>query len=227
MNFPFNFNLIFNENSVEIQPTSNLFQLKNKAKECFNLKNVNIFYLNENYEEIKIKDDNDYFDLINLITEQKEIDLIIKSGKSSKKKSNEKNNLINNNNNENNNNNNNENNNKNNNNENNNNENNNNENNDYLIGEENDYFIFGDIRNKKLNVNYYKKNRGFKEQKRIFYIKEKKELQRKEQLKKNFDNQEKNFLPVFKNNKRKLKENFNKNDYMFKFKNDKKKNNKY
>ena len=227
MNFPFNFNLIFNENSVEIQPTSNLFQLKNKAKECFNLKNVNIFYLNENYEEIKIKDDNDYFDLINLITEQKEIDLIIKNGKDSKKKSNEKNNLINNNNNENNNNNNNENNNKNNNNENNNNENNNNENNDYLIGEENDYFIFGDIRNKKLNVNYYKKNRGFKEQKRIFYIKEKKELQRKEQLKKNFDNQEKNFLPVFKNNKRKLKENFNKNDYMFKFKNDKKKNNKY
>ena len=95
MNFPFNFNLIFNENSVEIQPTSNLFQLKNKAKECFNLKNVNIFYLNENYEEIKIKDDNDYFNLINLITEQKEIDLIIKSGKSSKKKSNEKNNLIN------------------------------------------------------------------------------------------------------------------------------------
>ena len=225
MNFPFNFNLIFNENSVEIQPTSNLFQLKNKAKECFNLKNVNIFYLNENYEEIKIKDDNDYFDLINLITEQKEIDLIIKSGKSSNKKSNEKNNLINNNNNENNNNNNNENNNKNNNNE-NNNKNNNNENNDYLIGEENDYFIFGDIRNKKLNVNYYKKNRGFKEQKRIFYIKEKKELQRKAQLK-NFDNQEKNFLPVFKNNKRKLKENYNKNDYMFKFKNDKKKNNKY
>ena len=216
MNFPFNFNLIFNENSIEIQPTSNLFQLKNKAKESFNLKNVNIFYLNENYEEIKIKDDNDYFDLINLITEQKEIDLIIKSGKSSNKKSNEKNNLINNNNNENNNNNNNENNNK----------NNNNENNDYLIGEENDYFIFGDIRNKKLNVNYYKKNRGFKEQKRIFYIKEKKELQRKAQLK-NFDNQEKNFLPVFKNNKRKLKENYNKNDYMFKFKIDKKKNNKY
>ena len=225
MNFPFNFNLIFNENSVEIQPTSNLFQLKNKAKESFNLKNVNIFYLNENYEEIKIKDDNDYFDLINLITEQKEIDLIIKNGKDSKKKSNEKNNSINNNN-ENNNNNNNENNNQNNN-ENNNYENNNNENNDYLIGEENDYFIFGDIRNKKLNVNYYKKNRGFKEQKRIFYIKEKKELQRKEQLKKNFDNQEKNFLPVFKNNKRKLKENYNKNDYMFKFKNDKKKNNKY
>ena len=202
MNFPFNFNLIFNENSVEIQPTSNLFQLKNKAKESFNLKNVNIFYLDENYEEIKIKDDNDYFDLINLITEQKEIDLIIKNGKGSKKKSNEKNILINNNNE-----NNNENNNKNNNNENNNknnNENNNNENNDYLIGEENDYFIFGDIRNKKLNVNYYKKNRGFKEQKRIFYIKEKKELQRKEQLKKNFDNQEKNFLPVFKNNKRKF-----------------------
>ena len=85
MNFPFNFNLIFNENSVEIQPTSNLFQLKNKAKESFNLKNVNIFYLNENYEEIKIKDDNDYFDLINLITEEKEIDLIIKSGKGSKK----------------------------------------------------------------------------------------------------------------------------------------------
>jgi hypothetical protein len=81
MNFPFNFNLIFNENSVEIQPTSNLFQLKNKTKECFNLKNVNIFYLNENYEEIKIKDDNDYFDLINLITEQKEIDLIIKNEK--------------------------------------------------------------------------------------------------------------------------------------------------
>ena len=204
MNFPFNFNLIFNENSVEIQPTSNLFQLKNKAKESFNLKNVNIFYLDENYEEIKIKDDNDYFDLINLITEEKEIDLIIKNGKDSKKKSNEKNILINNNNNE----------------------NNNNENNDYLIGEENDYFIFGDIRNKKLNVNYYKKNRGFKEQKRIFYIKEKKELQRKEQLKKNFDNQEKNFLPVFKNNKRKLKEHFNKNDYMFKIKNDKIKNNK-
>ena len=225
MNFPFNFNLIFNENSVEIQPTSNLFQLKNKAKESFNIKNVNIFYLDENYEEIKIKDDNDYFDLINSTTEEKEIDLIIKNGKGSKKKSNEKNILINNNNE-----NNNENNNKNNNNENNNknnNENNNNENNDYLIGEENDYFIFGDIRNKKLNVNYYKKNRGFKEQKRIFYIKEKKELQRKEQLKKNFDNQEKNFLPVFKNNKRKLKENYNKNDYMFKFKNDKKKNNKY
>ena len=211
MNFPFNFNLIFNENSVEIQPTSNLFQLKNKAKESFNLKNVNIFYLNENYEEIKIKDDNDYFDLINLITNEKEIDLIIKNGKDSKKKSNEKNILINNNN---------ENNNE------NNIENYNNENNDYLIGEENDYFIFGDIRNKKLNVNYYKKNRGFKEQKRIFYIKEKKELQRKAQLK-NFDNQEKNFLPVFKNNKRKLKENYNKNDYMFKFKNDKKKNNKY
>ena len=213
MNFTFNFNLIFNEKSVEIQPTSNLFQLKTKAKECFNIKKVNVFYLNENYEEVKIKDDNDYFDLINLITEEKEIDLIIKNGKDSKKKSNEKNILINNNNenyNENYNNNNNE---------------NNNENNDYLIGEENDYFIFGDIRNKKLNVNYYKKNRGFKEQKRIFYIKEKKELQRKEQLKK-FDNLEKNFVPVFKNNKRKLKEHFNKNDYMFKIKNDKIKNNK-
>ena len=202
MNFPFKFSLIYNDDSIEIQPTSNLYQLKSKAKEQFKLENVNIFYLDENYEENKIKDDNDYFNLINLITELNlnEIDLIIKNEKDSKEKSIIKNENIS---------------------FNNNNDNQiNNDNNDYLIGEENDYFIFGDIRNKKLNENYMKKNRGFKEQKRIFYIKQKKEMQRKEQYLKNFENQkEKNFVSIVKNNKKKLKENFNKNKHMFKIMN--------
>ena len=164
MNFPFKFSLIYNDDSIEIQPTSNLYQLKSKAKEQFKLENVNFFYLDENYEENKIKDDNDYFNLINLITELNlnEIDLIIKNEKDSKEKSIIKNENIS---------------------FNNNNDNQiNNDNNDYLIGEENDYFIFGDIRNKKLNENYMKKNRGFKEQKRIFYIKQKKKCKEKNNI---------------------------------------------
>ena len=204
MDFPFKFSLIYNDNSIEIQPTSNLYQLKSKAKEHFKLENVNIFYLDENNEENKIKDDNDYINLINSITEENlnEIDLIIKNEKDSKNKKSiikNKNISFNNNNNQ-----------------------IYDENNDYLVGEENDYFIFGDIRNKKLNENYSKKNRGFKEQKRIYYIKQKKDIQRKEQYLKNFENQknqEKNFVPIVKNNKRKLKENLNKNEHMFKIMN--------
>lgn len=68
---------------------------------------------------------------------------------------------------------------------------------DYDNGEEEmgmqcDYDYFGDTRNRKgmVEEGYTNQNKGFKEQKRIYYIKEKKDKQRMEDLKKNEEQEE-------------------------------------
>ena len=54
-------------------------------------------------------------------------------------------------------------------------------------GEDIDYDVYGDTRNRKgkLEDGYSSHNKGFKEQKRIYYAKEKRKLQSEEDLKKN------------------------------------------
>ena len=80
------------------------------------------------------------------------------------------------------------------------------------IGEFCEYNYFGDTRNRKSNIDfgYTKHNKGYKEQKRIYYIKEKKEIQRKEQKEKEkekliekYQKIEEYHKKIFKENKKK------------------------
>ena len=57
-----------------------------------------------------------------------------------------------------------------------------------------------------INQGYTKHNIGYKDQKRIYYIKEKKEMQREMQRKKNKEQLIEKFEEVEENRKRKLKE---------------------
>ena len=72
--------------------------------------------------------------------------------------------------------------------------------------EECDYDVYGDTRNRKgkIDEGYTKHGKSFKEQKRIYYAKEKRQMQREEDLKKNAEDLMEE--EEVKSNKRKLKE---------------------
>jgi hypothetical protein len=87
---------------------------------------------------------------------------------------------------------------------------------DEEVGMECDYDYFGDTRNRKgmMDENYTKQNKGFKEDKRIAYIIEKKKRQRNEDLKMNQVEEEEEEEDIDKNRKR-IKKEMDKNDKNF------------
>ena len=181
--FPFKLNINYKNNIEEgIKPPFNFSLLTDLIKEKLNLKKIFIFYFDINGIEIEIKNNNDYINFIECSTNQnvKEIEIIIKENKEKKKEN--KNEIKKNknislaSNNE--------------------------------IGDFCEYDYFGDTRNRKgmINQGYTKHNIGYKEQKRIYYIKEKKEMQREMQRKKNKEQLIEKFEEVEENRKRKLKE---------------------
>jgi len=151
--FPFTFNLIFNDEKKNIQPTLNFLKLKEKITELFSISDSYLYY-----KEKEIKNETDYYDLINEITDSEfvEVDINIYSEPQEKTINDD---------------------------ENKNEEQQNNNNKILEIGIENKYDSYGDTRNRKGNQEdkYTNQNKGFYEQKRIYYIKEKKEMQREEQ----------------------------------------------
>ncbi len=87
---------------------------------------------------------------------------------------------------------------------------------DEEVGMQCDYDYFGDTRNRKGMISddtYTKQNKGFKEDKRIYYIKEKKKRQREEDLKKNQVEEEEE--EDIDRNRKRIKKEFNKEDKHF------------
>lgn len=201
--FPFLLNLNYKMELFTIKPVKNLSTLKEIATEKFDLKVADMIYINEEGEENPLESEWDYVNLIEYATQEhvSDIEIIIrKEDKTSKKRKEsqrkkssmkneydgtsirkkktstlddvkefdeyEKNNNIGTNNME---------------------ENDSNED----IGIQCDYDYFGDTRNRKgmIEEGYTNQNKGYKEQKRIYYIKEKRELQREEDLKRNKENE--------------------------------------
>ena len=165
--FPFDLNLNYKIEEYIIKPPPNFNQLKEIASKKYEINIEEMFYTNENEEEIELKNEQDYADLIEYATEHnlKEVYIIINREKEEDEENEEK------------------------------------EedeekkeksgknvrggggDNDFEMNCEYDYY--GDTRNRKgkSDWGYSKHNKGFKEKKRIGYIKEKKEMQREETLK--------------------------------------------
>ena len=158
--FPFTFNLIYEDKKENISPPLNFLNLKEKISELFSISETYLYYKNK-----EIKNETDYFDLINEITDSKFLDVDINIYLEQQEIINEENEIKE-----------------------------GQENNNILeMGVDNKYDSFGDTRNRKGNQDekYTNQNKGFYEQKRINYIKEKKEMQREEQEKeKNQNNEE-------------------------------------
>jgi len=158
--FPFTFNLIYEDKKENISPPLNFLTLKEKISELFSISETYLYYKNK-----EIKNETDYFDLINEITDSKFSDVDINIYLEQQEIINEENEIKE-----------------------------GQENNNILeMGVDNNYDSFGDTRNRKGNQDekYTNQNKGFYEQKRINYIKEKKEMQREEQEKeKNQNNEE-------------------------------------
>ena len=235
--FPFLFNLNYKMNDFEIKPPPNLYHLKEIATEKYDLKIAEMFYVTEEGEEKELQNEEDYLDLIQYATDNNldQVEIIIKKNEnisekrkeSLRKKSSMKNEYENygkkqsklskikdeieydedeeNNDNDN--------------------------DNDYDEDDDNvgnggknagggnemgmqcEYDYFGDTRNRKgmNDEGYTKQNRGFKEDKRIYYIKEKRKRQREEDLKKNRGEEEEEEEKVIKNRKR-IKKEINEDD---------------
>ena len=201
--FPFTFSINYKMEIFKLKPPSNFTLLKEATCEKFDITLCKIFFIDESGYEKEIKDDNDYFNLINILTEEKysEIELIIKTEKdiskhrkiSLRKRSSMR-------------------------------ENNNisasnhinaiDEDDEYNqeLGMQNDYNYFGDTRNRKgmYDEGYTKQNKGYNEQKRIYYIKEKKNMQRMEQIQ-NEEEEEEEEEEEDRRHKRKLKNKTQKN----------------
>ena len=81
------------------------------------------------------------------------------------------------------------------------------QNEDYEIGIQCDYDYYGDTRNRKgmYDEGYTNKNFGFKERKRIYYIKQKKQMQRESQLEEEEENEDNESDSDDRSKKRKLK----------------------
>ena len=158
--FPFTFNLIYEDKKENISPPLNFLTLKEKISELFSISETYLYYKNK-----EIKNETDYFDLINEITDSKFLDVDINIYLEQQEIINEENEIKE-----------------------------GQENNNILeMGVDNKYDSFGDTRNRKGNQDekYTNQNKGFYKQKRINYIKEKKEMQREEQEKeKNQNNEE-------------------------------------
>ncbi len=167
VSFPFTFSINHKMEFFKLKLPSNFTLLKESTCEKFDITMCKIFFIDESGFEKEIKNDNDYLNVINILTKDRysEIELIIKREKdilkyrklSLRKRSSMRanNNIpVSNHNN--------------------------------IIDEEdeinqeleiqNDYNYFGDIRDRKgmYDEGYSNHNKGYNEQKRIYYIKEKK-----------------------------------------------------
>ena len=165
--FPFNFNLNYKIEDYIVKPPPNYGQLKEMASKKYDIDIEEMVYIPEEGDEMIINNDQDYADLIEYASEHnlKEVDIVINREKEkeedneedeegNEEENEEKNNRGNNNGGE-------------------------------EIGINCDYDEYGDTRNRKgfSEEGYKKHNKGFKEQKRIGYIIEKKQMQREETLK--------------------------------------------
>ena len=157
--FPFDLNLNYKIEEYIIKPPPNFNQLKEIASRKYEINIEEMFYTNENEEEIELKNEQDYADLIEYATEHnlKEVHIIINREKEEDEENEEKEE---------------------------------DEEKNEKSGKQDiemncDYDNYGDARNRKgkSDEGYSKHNKGFKEKKRIGYIKEKKEMQREETLK--------------------------------------------
>ena len=172
--FPFTFNLIYEDKKENISPPLNFLTLKEKISELFSISETYLYYKNK-----EIKNETDYFDLINEITDSKFLDVDINIYLEQQEIINEENEIKE-----------------------------GQENNNILeMGVDNKYDSFGDTRNRKGNQDekYTNQNKGFYEQKRINYIKEKKEMQREEQEKEKNQNNEEEEEEEESSNKKKKK----------------------
>ena len=218
--FPFMINLNYKLNDFEIKPPSSLYHLKEVACSKYDLKIAEMVYVTEEEDQKPLDTEEQYFEMIDYATQNKldQIEIIIKKnenvsekrkeslrkrssfkneyeniGKKGKSKSNKIKNEDD--------------------------EDANNGGNggsdDEEVGMECDYDYFGDTRNRKgmVDENYTKQNKGFKEDKRIAYIIEKKKRQRDEDLKRNQEEEEEE-EDIDKNRKR-IKKEMNKNDKHF------------
>jgi DNA-binding protein H-NS len=218
--FPFMINLNYKLNDFEIKPPSSLYHLKEVACSKYDLKIAEMVYVTEEEDQKPLDTEEQYFEMIDYATQNKldQIEIIIKKnenvsekrkeslrkrssfkneyeniGKKGKSKSNKIKNEDD--------------------------EDANNGGNggsdDEEVGMECDYDYFGDTRNRKgmMDENYTKQNKGFKEDKRIAYIIEKKKRQRDEDLKRNQEEEEEE-EDIDKNRKR-IKKEMNKNDKHF------------
>ena len=219
--FPFMINLNYKLNDFEIKPPSSLYHLKEVACSKYDLKIAEMVYVTEEEDQKPLDTEEQYFEMIDYATQNKldQIEIIIKKnenvsekrkeslrkrssfkneyeniGKKGKSKSNKIKNEDD--------------------------EDANNGGNggsdDEEVGMECDYDYFGDTRNRKgmMDENYTKQNKGFKEDKRIAYIIEKKKRQRDEDLKRNQEEEEEEEEDIDKNRKR-IKKEMNKNDKHF------------
>ena len=219
--FPFMINLNYKLNDFEIKPPSSLYHLKEVACSKYDLKIAEMVYVTEEEDQKPLDTEEQYFEMIDYATQNKldQIEIIIKKnenvsekrkeslrkrssfkneyeniGKKGKSKSNKIKNEDD--------------------------EDANNGGNggsdDEEVGMECEYDYFGDTRNRKgmVDENYTKQNKGFKEDKRIAYIIEKKKRQRDEDLKRNQKEEEEEEEDIDKNRKR-IKKEMNKNDKHF------------
>ena len=226
--FPFLLNLNYKMNDFEIKPPQNLYHLKEIATEKYDLKIAEMFYVTEDGEEKELQNEEDYLELIQYATDNdlEQVEIIIKKNEnvsekrkeSLRKKSSMKNeyekpgkskksklskikdeieydedeNIE------------------------------SDENVDNAgtggkkegdeVGMQCEYDYFGDTRNRKgmNDEGYTKQNKGFRENKRIEYIKDKKKRQREEDLKKNRNDEEEEEKEV--RNRKRIKKEVNEED---------------
>ena len=219
--FPFMINLNYKMNDFEIKPPSSLYHLKEVACSKYDLNLAEMVYINEEGDQMPLDTEEQYFEMISYATENKldQIEIVIKKNEnvsekrkeSLRKKSSMKNEYesfdkkgktklakikdedeedVK--------------------------EGGNGGSDGEEVGMQCDYDYFGDTRNRKGmigNEGYSKQNRGYKEDKRINYIKEKKKRQREEDLKKNQEEEEEE--EDIDRNRKRIKKEVNKDDKNF------------
>ena len=207
--FPFDFSLNYKMENCNIKPPANFSLLSEVISEKYDLKISNIFFIDDNGAEKPIKNDTDYSNLLMSASEQnvKEVEIIIKSNedmsqkrkKSMRKRSSMK------------------------------------QSSDFSIkpkavkgsGDDEDdtyandmmcdYDYYGDTRNQRVGMEEGKWSNqctNFKDNRRIYYIKMKKEMQKREQKERNGDiiEEDEDEFEGKRKNKRRLKEHNKKED---------------
>ena len=140
--FPFDFNLSYNDEEYKVKPPSSLFKLKEIASKKYDIEIEEIVYIPDNDEKMLINNEQDYADLIQYVSDHNLSEIIIYINKEIE------------------------------------------EENEGNKEEEENEDKKEDNNEKGKNKGKNKKhNKGFKEQKRIGYIIEKKQMQRDETLK--------------------------------------------
>lgn len=217
--FPFMINLNYKMTDFEIKPPSSLYHLKEVACSKYDLKLAEMVYITEEGEQKPLETEEDYFEMISYASnnELDQIEIVIKKdenvsqkrkeslrkkssmkneyenidkkGKNKLPKINEDEDVK---------------------------EGGNNYSDDEEVGMQCDYDYFGDTRNRKGKAGeegYTKQNKGFKEDKRIYYIKEKKKRQRDEDLKENQVEEEEE--EDIDRNRKRIKKEIDENDKHF------------